>query len=73
MIHTEVYKRFKKELPSYAKKVTEWWPNGHNSIRIRLYTDEEFVFSIYPDDKGFKFESMDSFLVRLKGGSAMKC
>ena len=46
MIHTEVYNRFKKEMPEYAEKVVHWWPNGYDSIRIRLYTNEEFIFSI---------------------------
>lgn len=72
MIHTKVYNQFKKEMPSYAEKVVYWWPNGYDSIRIRLYTNEEFIFSIDSDGR-IIFESMDSFLIRLKGGSAMKC
>lgn len=72
MIHIEVYNRFKKEEPLYAKRVVNWWPNGYNSIRVRLYTSEEFIFSI-DSDNSVRLEDIDSFLIRLKGGLAMKC
>lgn len=72
MKHTEVFTIFKKYLPIYADKVIEWFPNGLNSIRIRLDSKEEFIFSL-DGDGGFRFETIDSFINKLRGGSAMKC
>ena len=60
MVHTEVYKIFKKLLPAYAEQSTEYFPNGKNSIRVRInHGDYIFTYSCAAD---WKFETIDSFL-----------
>lgn len=70
MIHSEVYNRFKALLPIYEKLVTDWFPNGYNSIRLRLKEKGEFIFTIGHDDN-WCFETVDSWIRRLKGENTM--
>lgn len=66
MIHKEVYEIFKTLMPFYADRVIEWFPNGFKSIRLRLSTKEEFVFSL--DRKGgWMLETVSHFISRKRG------
>ena len=66
MIHSQVYGYFKECLPIQAKKVTEYFPNGRNSIRVRQTDGQEFIFSTTAP-KAWKFETIDQFLADMKG------
>ena len=36
MTHVKVYEQFKEQFPQYADQAEKWFPNGKNSIRIRI-------------------------------------
>lgn len=66
MIHSQIYRYFKECLPDRAKKVTEYFPNGKDSIRIRQANKQEFIFSFNGYNK-WKFETVSQFLADMKG------
>lgn len=53
-------------MPTEAKCVVQWFPNGLNSIRVRLTNKDEFIFT-YNSDKNWCYETVDSYIVRMKG------
>lgn len=62
MSHKDIYVFFEKLLPMFASGVTEWFPNGKGSIRVRLgqiHQDYIFTFNNVTD---WKFETLDSFM-----------
>lgn len=65
MVHTEVYKRFNDILPQDSKHVEAWFPNGRNSIRLRMLNKREYVFT-YNDSKDWHFETIKSYLARIE-------
>lgn len=66
MIHSQIYGCFKECLPEQEKKVTEYFPNGKNSIRVRQANKQEFIFS-FNGIKAWKFETISQFLADMKG------
>lgn len=65
MTHPEVLKRFKELFPQYFEDSTMWFPNGKNSIRIRMSYCGDLVFSI--DNKGkWIFETISHYLDRME-------
>lgn len=66
MVHSQVYEFFKKCLPEQASKVTDYFPNGKNSIRVRQENKQEFIFSL-SSPKEWKYETIDQFLNSMKG------
>ena len=54
MTYDMVMQTFKSEFPDFAKKIETCFPNGRNSIIIRLNTKEEYVFSIFGNEWEFK-------------------
>jgi len=71
MTHNEVYKWFELYFELYAgDRVTAWFPNGKNSIRVRQTNGYEFIFT-FNSPKDWRFETRDSFLKRpTKGGKS---
>lgn len=68
MLHEEVYKQFKKQFPQYSKWTTDWFPNGKDSVRIRMGSSaNDFVFT-YHSMTDWRFETADSFINGLKKG-----
>lgn len=63
MAHKDVYKIFKQLFPMYAEKTTEWFPNGKNSIRVRIggTVHYDFVFTFHTS-KEWRFETVDNFI-----------
>lgn len=62
MTHEQIYKQFLTCFPMYREMlIREWFPNGPNSIRIRYYGKQEFVFS-YCNRKYWRFETVDCFI-----------
>ena len=70
MLHEDVYKNFKDKFPQYSKHITEWFPNGKDSIRVRMKYGSDFVFT-YHNWTDWSFETVDSFINKLKGGRTM--
>ena len=62
MSHYDIYKLFELHMPSYAgEKVEIWFPNGRNSIRVRHWNREEFIFT-FNNPKDWRFETIDSYI-----------
>ena len=55
-----------------SQHVIQWFPNGHNSIRVRLTNNEDFIFT-YNSDKDWCYETVDSYIIRMKGERKMRC
>lgn len=66
MIHSQIYKHFEEYLPDRARKVTEYFPNGKNSIRVRQANKQEFIFS-FNGPKAWRFETVEQFLACMRG------
>ena len=62
MTHKDVLKMFKTYFPSIAGVMTEWFPNGKNSIRVRYSRIRPDVVFTYNDTKDWKLETVDSFI-----------
>jgi len=65
MTHNEVWEAFKKHFSEASEKVTHWFPNGKNSIRVRIYAYGDLVFT-YKNKKIWKIETVDSYLESIK-------
>lgn len=62
MSHKEVLGWFEMYFPHYAgERISVWFPNGKNSIRIRQVNGQEFVFT-FNNYKDWRFETLTSFL-----------
>lgn len=72
MKHDLIIYNFKNLMPHQARLIAEWFPNGKNSIRIRLTNKEEFIFT-YNSEREWCYETVDSFIVRMKGELVMRC
>ena len=67
MSHIDVFKKFEELMPYFCEQVEEWFPNGFNSIRVRLENKREYIFT-YSEENGFRFEDIGVFIDRtLKG------
>ena len=65
MTHPEILTIFKQLFPLFAGGVDEWFPNGKNSIRVRISeVDIDYVFT-YNDILDWKFETINCFLKNL--------
>lgn len=72
MAHDDIYKRFTEAVgPRVSADVEEWFPNGKNSIRVRVYGNDS-VFTVSEEFPGrWKIESLDSYIAKMKGGHKM--
>jgi hypothetical protein len=66
MTHLQVINIFKSKFSLYSNHIKEWFPNGKNSVRIRLKNGQEFVFT-HNTPSDWCFETIDSFIKRLRG------
>lgn len=62
MSHDMVYQNFKLMFPQFAVGDVTWFPNGKNSIRIRIAIMKQQLIFTYDNDLFWKLETMDSFL-----------
>lgn len=68
MLHGELYEKvFKALFPQYDDKVEEYYPNGRNSIRVRLTLGYDVIFSYDEEsyNKYWTLEIVPSFIKRL--------
>lgn len=69
MTHNKVLEKLKLYLPEYVKIMSEWFPNGKNSVRIRVLRDNEsqdFCFT-YNGKTNWCFETVNSHIKKMKG------
>ena len=70
MKHEEVYKYFQTQFPNYDKYVNEWFPNGKNSVRVRIQGGSDFIFT-YNNWMDWCFETVASYIPKMRGGTRM--
>ena len=62
MSHNDIYSIFTKVFPMFADKVSTYFPNGKNSIRVRLNdAEQDFVFT-FVNGREWRFETVDVFI-----------
>lgn len=61
MTHKEVYNMFARLFPLYSEGALTWFPNGRNSIRIRIDKNMEFIFTFH-NNRTWSFETLDSWM-----------
>ena len=59
MTHKAVYEMFQRLHPLYCCEALTWYPNGRNSIKIKIIEDMIFVFT-YHNAKTWSFETEKS-------------
>jgi hypothetical protein len=64
MTHPKVYNEFKIYFPNYAEHAKAWFPNGKNSIRVRMYAGD-IVFT-YNGTRDWSLETLDSHIERME-------
>lgn len=67
MTHNYICKQFQELFPRESKFVEMWFPNGKHSIRVRLTTKQEFIFT-YNDKANWRLETIDSYIEGMKKG-----
>ena len=70
MSHEKIYLTFKQLYPSIEAGIVEWFPNGKDSIRVRNIVGSDFIFT-YHGPTDWCYETLDSFIRKLKGGRKM--
>lgn len=66
MDHETVFVIFENLFPELCKGITEWFPNGLNSVRIRSsILKEDMIFTWYGDERWI-LESVEHYLLKLK-------
>lgn len=64
MTHKDVWKAFRDIFPAFAIESSEWFPNGKDSIRVRvgnISVHQDYIFK-FSSNKDWRFETVDSFL-----------
>jgi hypothetical protein len=61
MNHEKVWEKFKERNGLVTDIVVCWFPNGRNSIRVRLRGGGDLIFT-YISKKKWKLETVDSYL-----------
>lgn len=67
MLHTELIILFKTYFPQYRGHINDWFPNGKGSIRIRLDTFQDLIFT-YTNEQHWSLQTVDSFICQMKKG-----
>ena len=68
MTHTEIYAKLQIVFTDIYNVTEEWFPNGKNSIRLKLMSNEEMIFT-YRGTNNWSLETVDSYLERLSKGA----
>lgn len=71
MTHVDIYEKFKEMFPEQSFFIDEWFPNGKNSIRVRMKDGSDFIFT-YTNPFDWCYETVESFIkTKMKGGRTM--
>ena len=65
MTHDKVWEKFKERNGLVTDLVACWFPNGRNSIRVRLVGGGDLIFT-YMSRKKWRLETVDSYLESTK-------
>ena len=65
MEHNTVFMYFKTLFPKQAEDANSWFPNGKDSIRVRVKDAGEYIFT-YHATYDWRFETVDSYLNGMK-------
>jgi hypothetical protein len=65
MLHQKVFDVFKNKFAVIAAQTETWFPNGKDSVRIRLTDKQEIIFT-YHGEPGWSLETIDNYLIRMK-------
>ena len=65
MVHKVIFDIYKMLFGEKYSDVETWFPNGKDSIRVRLKGKQELIFT-YHDYKTWSLETVDMFLKRTK-------
>lgn len=66
MSHSRVFDIFKKKFTHLGLQVQEWFPNGKDSVRVRLHDRQELIFTYY-GERRYILETKDNYMERMKG------
>lgn len=66
MTYKEVFEKFNHYFPQFADSVETIFPNGKNSVRIRVRYLQDYIFT-YNKEKDWCLETVGSFIKRTKG------
>lgn len=72
MTHENVLMYFKTYFPNVSECIDEWFPNGKDSIRVRMSYGEDFIFTCH-DKSDWCYETLDSYIRKMRGGSVLNC
>ena len=65
MTPRNVYIHFRESCPDFTRNtVIAWFPNGKNSIRLRLTTGQQFIYSITKE--GHHMRTLAEYLTELQ-------
>ena len=67
MSNKDIFMVFKDMFPFYIPDVQMWFPNGKNSIRVRMDNNSERMFT-YNNDKDWRLETAKSYFKENKKG-----
>ena len=65
MIRKDVFEAFKDITHMSDERIDTWFPNGRNSVRIRLKTKQELIFT-YQSKNYWRLETKGAFLTDMK-------
>lgn len=66
MIHEKIFIIFEERFSDIASQSCMWFPNGKDSVRVRMKNKQEFIFT-YHGEKDWSLETINRYLTRLKG------
>lgn len=67
IIHNRIYEQLKSMTEFESTNVTAWFPNGRNSVRLRIKgCRSEMIFTFNGENK-WSYETIDNYISRLKG------
>jgi hypothetical protein len=66
MLHSELIKRYQGIFRYSAQDVDVWFPNGKDSIRVRLKKNREEQIFTYKDEKTWQLETVTNFLKNIR-------
>ena len=65
MTHQCIYDNFERLLPKFAEAADTWFPNGMNSIRVRIPGRGNYVFT-FNCEEDWSFETAYSHIKRIE-------
>lgn len=65
MTHANILDYFKKVLPYKAENISVWYPNGKNSIRVRMTDGRELIFTM-TGKYDWTLETLNHFMQSMK-------